>query len=518
MRVADYLDGTADQRPTQEALVYGDVRLSYAAVAKRVHAIAAAFKSEAGLSDGAHVAVYSGNDHRIPLIQWGANRADLTWLGVHVKNATATNVEVLDYLDCEAIFFSSAFESELPALQAGLPKVKLWICVDRPSLHGRHLDEWVAAHEDSAFPYAPVDPLRTACILPTGGTTGASKGAVHSHRSIEMEVVNLIASLGFGPGSRLLTVAPLSHAAGQIALALLPHGGTNVILSEFEADAFLVTCNRERITHLFLPPTILYALLLSPLLKTLDLSSLRCIFIGAAPVAPDKFKEAVNAFGPVVYEGYAQTETLIPVLVKRPEDYMLPDGSFDDAVVRSSGRAPSFARVAIMADDGALLPRGETGEIVVRSSMGMSGYYKLPDASAETSLHGWHHTGDVGLMDDRGFVTLIDRKKDLIITGGFNVYPNEVEAVLNAHPAVQECLVIGVPDDKWGEAIKGIVRLKPGAAATPEELMLLCRNRLGAVKSPKTVEFWDDLPRSAVGKLLRREARQKFWVGHWRTI
>ena len=517
MRIADYLDSAADRYPDAEALVFGPVRISYAEARRQVHTIANAFKAETALSENASIAVYSGNDHRVPLVQWGANRADLTWLGVHVKNATVTNIEVLNYLDCEAIFFSSAFEAELPALKAGLPNVRLWVCIDRVSPFGIHFDAWLEGHHGD-FPYRPCDANRIACMLPTGGTTGAAKGAVHKHHSIEMEVVNLGISFGIVEGSRLLTVAPLSHAAGQIALALIPVGGTNVILSEFDADAYLTKCSEERITHLFLPPTILYSLLLSPLAKTLDLSSLKCIFVGAAPVAPEKFKEAVRLFGPIIFEGYAQTETLIPVLVKSPTDYILPDGTFDEEVLKSSGRPPTFVRVAIMDDAGKLLPRGQSGEIVVRASMGMTGYYKLPEATAEASQHGWHHTGDVGVMDARGYVTLIDRKKDMIITGGFNVYPNEVEAVLNMHSAVLECLVIGVPDEKWGEAVKGIVRLKPGADVTEAELIALCREQVGAVKTPKSVEFWPDLPRSAVGKLLRREAREKFWVGHWRAI
>jgi acyl-CoA synthetase (AMP-forming)/AMP-acid ligase II len=267
-----------------------------------------------------------------------------------------------------------------------------------------------------------------------------------------------------------------------------------------------------------MPPTILYSLLLNPLAKELDLSSFKCVFVGAAPVSPEKFKEAIKVFGPVVFEGFAQTETLIPVLVKSPKDYLKADGTLDEEVLQTSGRPPTYVRVGIMDDAGQLVSPGGAGEIVVRASMGMSGYYKLPDATAEACAHGWHHTGDVGVMSERGFVTLIDRKKDMIITGAFNVYPNEVEAVLNTHEAVLECVVIGVPDEKWGEAVKGIVRLKPGASVSEAALIALCRERLGAVKTPKTVEFWPDLPRSAVGKLLRREARKKFWEGHWRAI
>jgi acyl-CoA synthetase (AMP-forming)/AMP-acid ligase II len=517
MRVADYLDIAAERHPHAEALVFGAERLNYAETKRRVHAIASALKAEAGLGENAKVAVYSGNDHRVPLVQWGANRADMVWLGVHVRNATATNVEVLDYLDCDAIFFSSTFESAVPELKAGLPKVRLWVCLDRESAHGPCLETWVAGHAGE-FPYTPCDNSRVALMIPSGGTTGPAKGAVHSHTSVEMEIVNLTMTMGIGAESRLLTVAPLSHAAGQIALAFVPFGAANVILADFEPGAFLRTCSEERISHLFLPPTLLYLLLIHPLAQTLDFSSLRCVFVGAAPVAPEKFKEAVRIFGPVVYEAYAQTETLIPVLVKSPSDYLRADGQFDEDVLRSSGRPPPFVRVAIMDDAGAVLPPGTAGEIVVRATMGMLGYYKLPDATAEASLHGWHHTGDVGVMDSRGYVTLIDRKKDMIISGGFNVYPNEVEAVLNTHAAVLECIVIGVPDDKWGEAVKGIVRLKPGAAVSDVELIALCRQHLGPVKAPKSVEFWPDLPRSAVGKLLRREARKPFWAGQWRSI
>jgi acyl-CoA synthetase (AMP-forming)/AMP-acid ligase II len=517
MRIADYLEVAADRHPAAEALVYREVRLSYTEVKRQVNRIANALKSESSLSKHARITVYSGNDHRVSLIQWGANRADLISLGVHVRNSTATNIEVLSYLDCEVVFFNSAYESEVPRLKAGLPNVKLWVCIDRQSNHAVSLETWLAGHSEE-FDCIPADPNDIALILPSGGTTGPSKGAVHTHRSVEMEIVNLTVSMGFQEGDRLLSVAPLSHAAGHIALALLAVGGANVILSEFDADAFLTKCSEERITHLFLPPTILYMLMLSPLARTLDLTSLRCILVGAAPVAPEKFRQAVHLFGPVIYEAYAQTETLIPVLIKSPTDYMQADGQIDEDVLRSSGKPPTFVRVGIMDDDGALLPAGVSGEIVVRGSMGMSGYYKLPDATAEAAKHGWHHTGDVGVMDARGFVTLIDRKKDMIISGGFNVYPNEIEAVLNTHPAVLECIVIGVPDEKWGEAVKGLVRLKPGAAVEDAELISLCRERLGPVKTPKTVEFWPDLPKSAVGKLMRREARKQFWEGHWRSI
>ena len=273
-----------------------------------------------------------------------------------------------------------------------------------------------------------------------------------------------------------------------------------------------------RITHVFLPPTLLYMLIDAMQQQPRDVSSLRQFSTGAAPVAPEKMKEATRLFGPVMAEGYGQTEGGMPLLYKRPEDYLRPDGSFDEAALASTGRAVPFARVEIMDADGRLLPPGERGEIVLQSSLVMAGYYKNPDETEAISRFGWRHTGDVGVKDARGFITIVDRLKDMIVTGGFNVFPATIEAVILEHPAVLECAVVGVPDAKWGEAVKAVVQLRPGHAVDAEALIARCRDRLGGVHAPKSVEFWPDLPRSAVGKLLRREVRAKFWQGQWRAV
>jgi acyl-CoA synthetase (AMP-forming)/AMP-acid ligase II len=175
-------------------------------------------------------------------------------------------------------------------------------------------------------------------------------------------------------------------------------------------------------------------------------------------------------------------------------------------------------RVAIMDAAGNLLPAGERGEIVVRSSMVMQGYYKKPEETAAVSTHGWHHTSDVGIIDSRGFVTIVDRLKDMIVSGGFNIFPVEIEKVIQGHPAVLDCIVVGVPDDKWGEAVKAVVQLKPGQAADEEQIIALCKEHLGSTKAPKSVEFWPELPRSAVGKLLKKDVRARYWGDQWRAV
>ncbi len=517
MRIADYLDTAAARFPAKEALVFGRVRLTYDEARRQANAVANRLKNEAGLSDKVHVGILSPNDIRIPIIQFGASRADFTWLCLHDRNAIDTNAEILAFLDCDVLFFNSQYEHEIERLRTVLPAVRTWVCIDRESRHAPSFEQWLIGSATD-FPYVRPDCERVAVIVPTGGTTGPSKGAVHSQRSLEMQLIFLSSSLGMVEDSRLLTIAPLSHAAGQLALGLLPLGGTNIILKGFDPDLVLRTIVDERITHLFLPPTLIYLLLAHPRIGETDFSSLTHVLVGASPIAPEKFKEALRVFGPVIYEIFAQTETLLPVLFKGPADYLSSDGSIDEEILRTAGRAGVYSRVEIMDDDGNILGAGAPGEIVVRSSMGMTGYYKNDEATRETSAGGYHHTGDIGIRNDRGFVTIIDRKKDMIISGGFNVYPNEVEAVINAHPAVLDCAVVGVPDDKWGEAVKAVVQLKPGSTVDGTELIALCRDRLGGVKAPKTVEIWPDLPRSAVGKMLRREVRKKFWEGRWRAV
>jgi acyl-CoA synthetase (AMP-forming)/AMP-acid ligase II len=517
MRIADYFDATAARFPDREALVYGDVRMTFGQARRYVHAVAHRLRREPGLSDNAIVGIYSGNDHRIPLLQLGVNRADLTWTGIHSRSSAATNAEVASYLDCEVLFFHSEYESQAGHLLTSVPSIRTAVCIDRGSEHGPDLETWLdGCWQD--YSYTACDPGRMAYIQPTGGTTGPAKGAVHTHYSTEMQVLNVSRYLEFDEGCRLLSVAPLSHAAGSFSFGCIPNGCTHVIMHEFDADEVLRIIEAEQITHVFFPPTVISVLLVHPRLGKTDFSSLKCLLVGSAPIAPEKFRQAVRAFGPVLVEGYAQSETLLPVLLKKPPDYLLADGSFDETILRAAGKAIPPLRVDILSDDGLPLPAGEPGEIVVRGAPLMSGYYKLPEATQEVSRDGWHHTGDVGIMDQRGFVTIVDRKKDMIITGGFNVFPTEIETVIYEHPAVLDCIVIGVPDEKWGEAVKALVKLKPGNSVTDKELIGLCRDRLGGVKTPKSVEFWDDLPRNAVGKLLRREARAKFWEGQWRSI
>lgn len=517
MRMSDYFDATAQLLPRNEAFVDDERRVDYATAQGFVHAVAHALAREPDLPAGSHIGVYSPNLATVSLLQLGINRADHAWVLVHTRNAPQTNAQVLAFADTRLIFFHSSFEAAIAAIRAALPPAVKYICMDRPSELGPALEAWL---EGCWRPFPPVqeNPLATAFISPTGGTTGPHKTVVHAHRSIEISAHAVNDTLSLGPESRQLIVAPLTHAAGFFALSFLLRGATNVILPGFDLDRVLSIIARERITHTYLPPTAVYAMLAHPAVRTSDLSSLRCIVVGGAPVVPAKFKEAVSVFGPILYEMYGQTETLAPITVKRPSDCVRSDGSFDEAVLRSAGRAAGYARVEIVDEKGHPQPPGQPGEIVVMSSMLMRGYYKMPRETEEAARQGWHHTTDVGIRDERGFITIVDRLKDVIISGGFNIYPSEIEAAIGELEPIQECSVIGVPDEKWGESVKAVIQLKPGRTVSADAVIEHCKSKLGGLKVPRSVEFWPDLPRSPVGKVLKRDIRQKFWEGQWRAV
>jgi acyl-CoA synthetase (AMP-forming)/AMP-acid ligase II len=482
-----------------------------------VHTVAHALLAHPKLHKGSHVAIYAPNDYRISILQLALNRADMLWLSVHIRSALETNIECLHYLDCECVFFHSQFEADVPRLAGGLPLARTFICIDGPSAHGPSLEQWAAGHA-GRFEGGIENPLSPAFLQLTGGTTGPSKAAVHTHHSLEATIVTMYSSLEIGPQSRGLVAAPITHAAGLLMCAFFARGAANVIHRGFEAGAVLATIEQEKISHLFLPPTALYALLDHPTRKDYDYSSLRALMIGAAPTAPERFREAIQTFGPVLYEVFGQVESLFPVLVKTPRDYLRADGTRDESIYPVAGRQTALSRVEIMADDGTLLGAGVPGEVVVQSSMLMSGYYKKPQETEETRAFGWHHTGDIGVKDSRGFITIVDRKKDMIISGGFNIYPTEVEAAILGHPAILECAVIGIPDEKWGEAVTAIVACRRNANVTADEIIALCKRKLGSLKAPKSVEIWPELPHSAVGKILKREIRAGFWKGRDRAI
>ena len=369
------------------------------------------------------------------------------------------------------------------------------------------MDEWL---KDCWKPFRnqPEEPATRAFLQPTGGTTGPSKGAVHTHRSLEFMGLGLASAFGITSSSRHLCVAPLTHAAGVLCFPIMTLGGRVVIMHHPDIGEFLELIARYRVTHTFLPPTVIYMLLDHPKLESADLSSLQCFWYGAAPISVARLAEALQKIGPMA-QLFGQTEAPMMISMMAPEDHRHPDGSIATARLSSAGRVGPLVRVGIMDGDGNLKPVGERGEIVVRGSLVMDGYYKNAEATAEASVHGWHHTGDIGYLDADNFLYIVDRAKDMIITGGFNVYSVEVENALQAHDTIQDCAVIGLPDEKWGERVVAVVQPRAGRTVDVAAVSNFVKQRVGSVKTPKQIEVWDDLPRSKVGKVLKAEIRAR---------
>ncbi len=518
MRVIDYFDKAVQGAPDRAAFIDRYCTYTYAQMRDFSNAIAAALQTR-GLRDTAGVAVYAPNGADAFACVIATFRAGGTWVPINARNALDANIAFMNLTRCEWLFYHSTFADYVPEIEASVESLKHIICIDRPGKPHPGLEEFIAGTLDAVPEDIPYDAHRMCTILGSGGTTGRSKGIMWDNLTwATMIAETSIIMPGKEPPVHLCA-APMTHAAGILTFMLTPQMPTNVIVEKIEPLELMQTIEQHRVTHVFLPPTALYAMLAHPRVREFDYSSLTHFLIAASPVAPDKLAEAIDVFGPCMCQCYGQAEA--PMLIT-----YLPQHDLVAAVthenlrhrLKSCGKPCSQTRMAIMDADGNILPRGERGEIVVQGNLVSPCYYDNPEATAEVRKFGWHHTGDVAYWDDDGYVYIVDRMKDMIITGGFNVFSAEVENAVNGHAAVENCAVIGTPDDKWGEAVTAVVMLRPGKTATAEEIIAYAKAKIGSVKAPKRVEFWDDMPRSPVGKILKNEIRKTFWGDAERAV
>ena len=504
MRLVDYLDKGAQQGADSPCLTMGDADLSYAQV-QRVSWRVAGGLQRAGIAPGSKVAVLSSNDAMAFATVFGISRAGCVWCPINPRNEASENAFVLDAFDCACLVFHSNYAPMVEQMRAQLPQLKALVCLDQPQAFAPAMDEWLDGLDDAPIDIAPPDDM--AMIAGTGGTTGQPKGVMLSGGNLEAMSALTLMGYPFEGRPVYLALAPLTHAAGVLCLPVMALGGRVVIMPKPDLSEFLALIERRRVTHTFLPPTLIYMLLQHPELAQTKRDSLQCFWYGAAPMSAARLEEALDKIGPVMAQLFGQTEAPMMVSMMPPRDHFNPDGSVARQRLASAGRPGPLVQVGIMNGEGALLPTGESGEIVVRGSLVMCGYYKDPKATQEASRHGWHHTGDIGYLDADGFLFIVDRAKDMIISGGFNVYSAEVEQVLMQHPDVQDSAVVGLPDEKWGERVVAVLQLHAGRSVDAEAIKTFVKSRIGSVKAPKQVEVWADLPRSKVGKVLKKEVR-----------
>jgi fatty-acyl-CoA synthase len=520
MRAIDYFDKSADLHADRTAIIDGDARYSYAETRAFSERIARGMRAR-GVGREQRAAIYSHNHAAVLFCMLGILRAGAAWVPINFRNAADANVEFLNYSETAWLFYHSRFREQVEEIRKHVSSLQHLICIDGPD--GGHpslaqfmeLEEacsdpdWADPHGDD--PYGNLDQMMG--LVPTGGTTGPARGVRVTN--LAWGTMTEMATHYWRGGAEdpvCLCTAPLSHAAGVVAFTLFALGGTNVVLPGFDPAHVLQAIEKYRVTHLFLPPTAFYALLAHPDLSRFDYSSLRIFLLAGSPVSPDKLKQGVKVFGPCMCQSYGQTEA--PMLLTFLDARTVAAAAAGDHPerLRSCGRPTAAVRLAIMNDAGRILPPHQPGEIVARGTLVTGGYHNLLEATAEIRRHGWHHTGDVGYIDEHGYVYIVDRKKDMIISGGFNVYCAEVEAGIMALTQVQECAVIGVPDNKWGEAVKAFVVVKHGETLTESEVIAHCKVKLGGVKSPKSVEFVAEIPKTPAGKSDRKAMRKQFWA------
>ncbi|MCC6868098.1 MAG: AMP-binding protein [Burkholderiales bacterium] len=518
MAMIDFFDRGWRSHPRRPAFVMDERARTYDEIGELSCRIAHGLLA-AGFAREAKGAVLAGNDPGAWACTLGLWRAGMAWVPVNPRGTPQECQYVVDSFDCEAIFFQRAFAPLVAALRDKLEKVKLWVCIDGDAEGAPSLEAWAGA-QSATRPEIAVDLDDVVMVAATGGTTGMPKGVMNTHRSVQTFVAHYMMAITY-PCDVVpvnLAAAPMTHTAGILSLPTSARGGTVVVLSKPDPAALLAAIAKHRVTEFFLPPTVIYRLLDIPGIERADFSSLRYFMYGAAPMSVDKLKRAIEVFGPVMTGGYGQTEAPASIAYLRPDEHFVDGKLASDARLTSVGRPNPLIRVEILDAEGRVLSTGESGEICVRGDLVMKGYYKAPDKTAETIVDGWLHTGDVGHLDDEGYLHITDRRKDMIISGGFNIYPGEIEQVIWSHPAVQDCAVIGVPDNEWGEAVKAVVELKPGATVDGAELIALCKARLGSVKAPKSVDTVAALPRSSVGKVLKKDLREAYWQGIERRI
>ncbi|SHG37748.1 acyl-CoA synthetase [Geodermatophilus nigrescens] len=509
MSLTAFLDKGADLGAGAPCLTVDGRSTSYGEVQAFSRRVARALV-RSGTRPGDTVAVLSANDPTAFACVFGIARAGAVWCPVNPRNEAEENRELLDLFGCSVLLYQAAFAPLVAKVRDALPALTTLVCLDGDGDGDPSLDAWLDAGGDVDLPDEGLSPPDDVVLLVgTGGTTGRPKGVRLTGRNLEAMAALTLMSYPFGGRPRYLALAPLTHAAGVLCFPVMALGGEVVVMPRPDLGEFLALVERHRVTHAFLPPTLVYMLLERPELDATDLSSLQCLWYGAAPISADRLEQALTRIGPVMGQLFGQSEAPMMVSTMAPADHFRPDGSVARERLHSAGRPTPLTRVAIMDDEGRLLPPGERGEVVVRGPLVMDGYHRDPAATAEAARFGWHHTGDIGYLDDDGWLYLVDRAKDMIISGGFNVYSAEVERVLMTHPGVQDCAVLGLPDEKWGERVVAVVQARPGVALDPGDLRAFARDRIGPVKAPKQVEVWPDLPRSKIGKVLKPDVRAR---------
>jgi long-chain acyl-CoA synthetase len=520
IRAGVLYDWAIGAMPDAVAAVFHDRTLTFRELDETANRLANGL-ADLGLEHQDRVAVLMRNSLEALIVMQAVERAGLVFVRLNPLESNDERRFILTDSGAALMILDHSFVDGWLAYEDSIDQH--WSKVVVPAFEGeacRSFNDLLRSSSPDR-PEVLVSPDDMIYIGYTSGTTGRPKGVVNTHGSALNRVRNdfLNLDIPLGPDDVLLSVAPLTHAAGLIAQLYSIRGARNVILEGFDVEAVLTAIREHRVTGMLAVPTMIVRLLQHPRIDEFDLSSLRRIYYGTAPMPVEHLTRAIEVFGNIFRQQYGLSEHGQPVLYLYPEDHDVEADERGRRRLGSMGRRVIGVEVKIVDDDGDTQPVGEPGEIWVRSDARMTGYWNNPEATAETiTPDGWLKTGDIGVEDDDGYITMVDRKKEMIISGGFNVYPREVEAALEQHPDILECAVFGVPHDEWGEAVTAAVVTGPDAALSVDQIIEFCRAHVARYKVPKSVEFHEELPRNTAGKLLRRVLREPHWKDRDRAI
>ncbi len=520
MNVGHLLTKAARTYPNRPAIVHGTRRFAYAEFDARVNRLAHAL-TRLGLRPGDHVAVLQHNGPEMLESMFACFKLGCAAVPINWRLHPNEFAFIIDHSESRVALLSPEFDVPVKEVRERIPRVEHLVSL-RPSDRAFLDYETLLARESDRLQDTEVSPDHVAWLFYTSGTTGMPKGAMLTHRNLVAMSMNFYADIcpGLGPDDVVLHAAPLSHGSGLYALPNVAKAAANVILESktFDPGLVLETIQAERVTNMFAAPTMVKLLVEHPNLGRFDLRSLRALNYGGAPMMVEDLRRAMAVLGPCLVQLYGQGEAPMTITYLPPRDHLVHGTPEQLRRLASAGIARTDVELRVVDAADRELPAGEVGEVVTRSDVVMKGYWRNPDATADALGNGWLHTGDVGYLDEDGYLFLLDRSKDLIISGGENIYPREVEEVLARHPAVREVTVIGVPDSQWGEAVKAVVALQPGQVTTAEALIEFCRAHIASYKKPRSVDFVDALPKNNYGKILKRELRAKYWTNRGRQL